>query len=291
MSTDIFSYPELDQVYAESYLHALIIYLKNKKENKIVNLLEDSECRVETSTNFSRGRRWNAYKMKVYFYVAVDKFVGLDETENRTLLKYCNDIVDRTYGYDVTQSEIIPIPRIDTSTEEKMSREIIRIQDLVQKTLSRNILPEDMLEKGRQMTHVCLYLYCVENSLRKLIEDVGREKEGPDYFDKITINKRVREKIESRKEEEKTTNWVRLRGDSDIFYMDFTELGLLIENNWSMFKDHFDSSQWIKTRIDELAKLRNRVAHNSYLGEDEQEMIRSHYKSILKQLGVQQRST
>lgn len=142
------------------------------------------------------------------------------------------------------------------------------------------------------MTHVYLYLYCVENSLRKLIEDVGREKEGPDYFDKITINKRVREKIESRKEEEKTTNnWVRLRGDSDIFYMDFTELGLLIENNWSMFKDHFDSSQWIKTRIDELAKLRNRVAHNSYLGEDEQEMIRSHYKSILKQLGVQQRST
>ena len=73
--------------------------------------------------------------------------------------------------------------------------------------------------------------------------------------------------------------------------MDFSELGLIIENNWDMFKGHFDSLQWIKTRIDELADLRNLVAHNSYLGEDEQEMIRSHYKSILKQLGVQERST
>ncbi len=58
-----------------------------------------------------------------------------------------------------------------------------------------------------------------------------------------------------------------------------------------MFKDRFDSLQWIKTRIDDLAKLRNLVAHNSYLGEDEQEMMRSHYKGILKQLGVQKRST
>jgi hypothetical protein len=127
MSSDTFSYPELDQVYAESYLHALIIYLKSKKENKLVSILKDSECRVETSNDFSRGRRWNAYRMKVYFYVAVDKFIELDKKEHMTLLKYCNDMVDRTYGYDVTQSEIIPMPRIDTSTVEKMSREIIRI--------------------------------------------------------------------------------------------------------------------------------------------------------------------
>jgi len=291
MSKDNFSYPELDQVYAASYLYALIKYLKSKKENKIVSLLEDSECQIETSTDYARGGRWNAYRMKVYFFVAVETFIELDKDEHGRLLKYCNNLVDRMYGYDVTQCEIVPKTRINTSTVEEMSREIIRIQELLEKTLSRNILPDDVLEKGRQMTHVYLYLYCVENSLRKLIEDVGTEKEGRDYFDKIIVNKNVRDKIVSRKKEEATTKWVRLRGDSDVFYIDFSEMGLIIENNWSMFKDHFESAQWIKTRINELADLRNLVAHNSYLGEDEQEMIRSHYKSILKQLGVQQRST
>jgi hypothetical protein len=229
--------------------------------------------------------------MRVYFYVSIEKFIELDEKEHKALLKYCDNMVDRSFGYDVVQSEIIPKPRIETSTEEKMSREIARIQDLAERTFSMNILPEDILEKGRQMTHVYLYLYCVENSLRKFIEDVGKEKQGSDYFNKININSKVREKIKSRKKEEMTTMWIRLRGDSDIFYMDFSELGLIIASNWDMFKDHFDDLQWILTRIKELADLRNLVAHNSYLGEDEQEMIRSHYKSILKQLGVQQRST
>jgi len=291
MSSDNFSYPELDQVYAASYLHSLIKYLKSKNEYKIVSLLEGSECQIETSTDFARGSRWDAYKMKVYFYVPENKFIELDEKEHKTLMRYCNNMVDRTYGYDVTQSEIIPKPRINTSTAEEMSIEIIRIQDLVEKTLSQNILPEDVLEKGRQMTHVYLYLYCVENSLRKLIEDVGNKKYGLNYFNNFKLNSDVRAKIESRKREEMTSKWIRLRGDSDVFYMDFSELGLVIANNWDMFKDHFDDLQWILTRINELADLRNLVAHNSYLGEDEQEMIRSHYKSILKQLGVQQRST
>jgi hypothetical protein len=174
MSTDDFIYPDLDQVYADSFLYSLIIYLKSKRENKIASLLEDSECRIETSTDFAS--RWNAYKIKVYFYVDVEKFIELNEREQKALLKYCDDMVDRSFGYDVVQSEIIPKPRIETSAEEKMSREIVRIQDLAERTLSRNILPEDILKKGRQMTHVYLYLYCVENSLRNLIEDVGNEK-------------------------------------------------------------------------------------------------------------------
>ncbi len=67
MSTDEFSYPELDQVYAASYLYSLIKYLKIKRDYKIARLLEGSECQIETSTDFARGSRWNAYKMKIYF--------------------------------------------------------------------------------------------------------------------------------------------------------------------------------------------------------------------------------
>jgi len=291
MSSDEYSYPELDQVYADSYLLALIKYIESKREWSIVNLLKNSECRIETTSNFARRGRWDAYSMNVYFYIPIDKFVELDRSEHGKLLNYCNRVVDRAFGYDVTQCEIIPKPRTETSTPEIMSREIARIQNLAQETLSRNILPDEILEKGRQMTHSYLYFYCIENSLRNFIEDVGKEKLGSDYFSGLTLNSTIRNKITTRKEKESERKWMIMRGGSDIYYMDFSELSNIIQNNWEMFKDYFDSMQWITTRIDELADLRHKIAHNSYLGEDEQEMIRSHYKSILKQLGVLQRST
>jgi len=71
--------------------------------------------------------------------------------------------------------------------------------------------------------------------------------------------------------------------------MDFSELSNIFENNWTIFKEYFPSIAWIKTKIEELADFRNMVAHNSYLGQDDQETIRSSYKSILKQLEVQER--
>jgi hypothetical protein len=290
MSADEFSYPKLDQDYADSCLYSLIAYLESKKEVNIVQMLRDSDCRIITTTSFSYNR-WNAYKMEVHFYVPRDKLVPLSERDNKKLLAYCSDIVDITYGYDVTDAKIIPMPKVDTSTEEKMTREISQIQERIQGTLSQNILPKDMLDKGREMTHVYLYLYCVENSLRLFIEDVGIKKLGPKYFSKLNIRTETRSKIESRKKEEDRKKWISLRGDSDIFYMDFSELGSIFENNWIIFKEYFPSIAWIKTKIEELADFRNKVAHNSYLGPDDQETIRSSYKSILKQLEVQERKS
>jgi hypothetical protein len=156
MTTDDFTYPELDQEYADSYLYSLIVYIKGKREDKIVKMLQNSECRITTTTSFSCNR-WNAYSMRVQISVPLDKFISLDEKESIKFKAYCNDIVDISYGYDVTEAKIVPVARIDTSSEEKMTREISHIQERIQETLYRNILPKDMLDKGREMTHVYLY--------------------------------------------------------------------------------------------------------------------------------------
>ena len=288
MSSDEFTYPKLDQEYADSYLYHMIAYLKSKNENKMFKMLENSECRVTTTTSFSY-KRWNAYKMEVHFSVPLENLTALGEKESIKFLAYCNDIVDKSFGYDVTEAKIVPVARIDTSSEEKMTKEIEKIQDKVQGTLSRNILPKDVLDKGREMTHVYLYIYCVENSLRLFIEDVGTKKLGSDYFIKLKIKIETRKKIASRKEDEAQKKWTSLRGDSDIFYTDFSELGNIFENNWEIFKKYFPSIAWIKTKIDELAECRIRIAHNSYISQDEQESIRSSYKNILKQLGALER--
>lgn len=288
MASDEFTYPELDQEYADSYLYHMIVYLKSKNEDKLFKMLENSKCRITTTTSFSYDR-WNARKMEVHFYVPLDKFTSLNEIERKKILTYCNDIVDKSFGYDVKEAKIVPEARIDTTSEEIMTREILRIQEDVQEALARIILPKDVLDKGREMTHVYFYIYCVENSLRLFIEKVGTEKIGSDYFSKLNINTDIRKGVSIRKSNEGRKKWISLRGNSDIFYTDFSDLGTIIENNWLVFKKYFPSTAWIKTKIDELADCRNLIAHNSYIGPDDQETVRSNYKNILKQIEALER--
>ena len=145
--------------------------------------------------------------------------------------------------------------------------------------IKSQILPDDIIQKGKDMAEVYFYLYCVENSLRLFIEKVAKDRLGENYFGQLKISKEIR------KQQESKHKWLRLRGDSEIFYLDFKDFGTLIQNNWDLFSPFFPDQSWILTKINELAECRNLVAHNSFIGRHEREVIKVNYHSILKQLG------
>lgn len=147
-----------------------------------------------------------------------------------------------------------------------------------------NILPDEVRKKGKEMTGVYYVLYCIENSLRIFIENKFKEKFGDKYFEKIALPASIKKSIQIRKDQEAINAWLCIRGDSDLFYMDFKELGDLISNNWDTFKDSFPDQAWLKSKLDELGSCRNLVAHNSYVGEHERDVINVNYKSIIKQI-------
>jgi hypothetical protein len=280
MNSEAFTHPELNETYEKLYLGNLIKYLESKNENKLVGLLKDSICCITTSTNFSKIR-WDGFSAEVYFHVPVGKIGDINVEDRKKLKTYCNDVMPKSYGYDIMKVEIIP----NTEADGTMSRELTRLQEQIQRSSSLDILPSELIEKGKDMANVYLYLYCVENSLRLFIEKIGQDKFGNDYLNSLSLRADTRRKITSRKEGEDKNKWLRIRGDSDIFYMDFEELGSIIQNNWEIFKDYFPSMAWIMQKIEELVVCRNLVAHNSYIGLDERELISSYYKSILKQIG------
>jgi len=61
-------------------------------------------------------------------------------------------------------------------------------------------------------------------------------------------------------------------------------LGDLNVNDWNIFEKYFPSQNWIKQKIDELGNIRNLVAHNSFIGEHEKDILRVNFHSILKQI-------
>lgn len=279
MSDSEFTYEKPDE---QDFLDTLIDYLKFQKEKEIADLLEGAQCMIESTSTFSY-QRWNGYWTKIHFYIPVSKLRLVNEDIKRKLIDICDGIMPVEVGFDVMDVEFSPM-----ISKSKTRQMLVENLDDITLTLSQEIisqiLPSDVRQKGKDMAEVYLYLYCVENSLRLFVEKVAREKYGNHYFDKLKLNSSIRKKVSNRKQQESKNKWLRLRGYSEMFYLDFKDLGTMIQNNWDLFSSYFPNQSWILTKIDELAECRNLVAHNSYIQSHEKDVIRVNYNSILKQL-------
>ncbi len=100
----------------------------------------------------------------------------------------------------------------------------------------------------------------------------------------MTITKNIKDTIAGRKRTEEKNRWVSIRGNSDLFYLDFIELSAIIQNNWEIFKCYFPDQAWISSKLSELYTIRNLVAHNSYVSKHEQSILQVNFRSIIMQL-------
>ena len=282
--TNDFTYEKPDE---KAFLGTLIKYLRFKGETEIAGLTQGSQCQIETSSSYSY-QRWDALWTRVVFYVPVEKLEKVNDEIKVRLVGFCNDVIPANAGLDIMKVEFAPL-----ILKVEDSRTLIEDLELTISSLSEEIisqiLPEDMKTKGKDMAEAYLYLYCVENSLRLFIDKVARESFGSDSFSRLNLNRDIRDSISQRKRDEDRNQWLRLRGDSEVFYLDFKDLGRIIENNWTIFSSYFPDIAWISTKIKELAKCRNLVAHNSNIGDHEKNVIRVNYTSILRQLGITMR--
>lgn len=279
MTDTEFTYEKPDE---QAFLATLIQYLKFKGEKEIADLLEDSKCKIESSGSFSY-QRWNGRWTGITFYVPVHKLVLVNEEIKRKLREFCDEIIPAEVGFDVMEIQFTP--RITATVNKKtLFEDLEEVSTKLSKEIISQLLPSDVKQKGKDMTETYLYLYCVENSLRLFVHKVASEKLGVDYFSKLVRNTSIDRKICDRKEAESKNKWLPLRGDSEIFYLDFKDLGTIIQNNWTTFSPYFPNQNWILAKIDELGDCRNLVAHNSYLQSHERDVIRVNYNSILKQI-------
>ena len=80
-----------------------------------------------------------------------------------------------------------------------------------------------------------------------------------------------------------SNKWLSVRG-TELFYLDFKDLGAVINNNWEIFKDYFPSQDFILPKLNDMAECRNKIAHNSYVDDIERNLMKTYYNVILRQI-------
>lgn len=272
----------------ERLLDGVILTLKRKQEAEIAQLLRGASLSIETGGYSFYDGGWgrsDAMATSIYLYVNPVNIEGLDNDENKELLRsMCDKLIPAEVGFDVKRIIIEIDLKKDFEVEDDLITDLEKQSDRISGTILSKILPADIKEKGYYMAEVYTYLYAVENSLRIFIEQVCEENYGDAYFEEINVPKALRNTITNRLEKANANKWLSIRGESKLFYLDFKDLGSLIDNNWDIFNKYFPSRDFIIPKIDEMAECRNLIAHNSLVEETERSVIKTYYNVILKQI-------
>ncbi len=268
---------------SQIYMRAILLMATKQGYIALYERLKNARCSINGSTQFSQ-KRWDGFYTTVVFQVPMEEYTqpDFDDTEKKILLRFCNEAMPAVAGLDVMNVSMSP--RLESDPGSKSLEEQLR--DIIAETQNAVVgdLPDDLIATGKRMSEAYLFLYAVENYLQCFIEHQGAIAYGEDYFSKLTIPNRVKVTLDSRRLQESKKAWMSVRGDSKLFYLDFKDLGDIIINNWEIFSGSFPSQSWITSKIDELGDCRNLVAHNSVVDEHEIDVIRTAFRSIVRQL-------
>ncbi|KAF1077212.1 Swt1 family HEPN domain-containing protein [Methanogenium sp. MK-MG] len=150
----------------------------------------------------------------------------------------------------------------------------------------KHSIPEMIIQNSKEMSIAYQYVYIIENVLRSHIENKGILLFGDEYLKKISVPRKITDKIEQRMENDEKNVWMSFDRDSHLNHLDLMDLYNLVENNWDLFRNDFPTKEWIKSKIAEINECRKLIAHNNNcIGPHSKEVLITNSKSILKQLG------
>jgi len=148
-------------------------------------------------------------------------------------------------------------------------------------------IPEIELEfiaTAQKMAVVYMAIAAFENSVRAFISKKLIETKGEDWWNSC-VSEKIRQKAESRREEESKIRWHTPRGDTIINYTEFGDLISIIRQNWEQFEPHIISIEWAEQIIKTLERSRNVIMHSGELVNQDIERIGMYIRDWINQVG------
>jgi len=144
-------------------------------------------------------------------------------------------------------------------------------------------LTSNDIENAYKMGQVYVALHCLENSVRNLIRKVLKNALGEQWWDKAASDP-MKRRLAERKSKEAKNKWLTSRGADELNYMDWRDLVTLIRKFPKEFELFIGNTKFAELRLEELENLRNTIAHNGVLPDDEIARIELYFKDWCKQV-------
>jgi Swt1-like HEPN len=138
--------------------------------------------------------------------------------------------------------------------------------------------------QAARMGEVYELLYCLENSVRELIEQTLREKHGTSWWDD-GVPESIRKSAEKKKQDDLKSRWHGPRGESLLNYVDFPQYGEIIVDQWDLFEDLLGDPDWVTAYFSEMNTSRRALAHTGSLTQADVERMDLRVRDWLRVVG------
>ena len=123
--------------------------------------------------------------------------------------------------------------------------------------------------QAKQMSKYYELFFCLENTIRKLIEETIEDIEkNVNWWSSNRVPDNIKKDVNDRITRERDSG-VTKRSDEELDYTTFGELSQIITSNWDIFGSIFTSKKAVDKVMASLNTLRGPIAHCSMLSEDE----------------------
>lgn len=122
--------------------------------------------------------------------------------------------------------------------------------------------------QAREMAVHYELFYCLEVSIRQLVQEKMNAELGDDWWHKAVIPDHIKKNVTDNIQREIDSAFSQ-RADHEIDYTTFGELGEIVRKNWDHFGDIFNSQKAFNRVMNSLNLLRGPIAHCSPLAADE----------------------
>jgi hypothetical protein len=106
--------------------------------------------------------------------------------------------------------------------------------------------------RAAAMGKVYELLYCLENSIRELIESTLKEAHGPQDWWNKGVDQAIRRSAEKRAADDAKARWHGPRGESQLAYVDFPQYADIIGAQWPLFEPLLGDQAWVTYYFAEL---------------------------------------
>ncbi len=155
----------------------------------------------------------------------------------------------------------------------------------VARRLPIEALDDDLVSRARRMATVYIAIAAFENTVRDFVSARLLEEVGADWWT-TSVSEKIRNKAETRREEEAKVKWHSPRGDDRLNYTEFGDLASIVGQNWPLFENHLESLDWVRQIVATVERSRNVIMHSGELGLQDVERIGTAIRDWIRQVGA-----
>ncbi len=138
---------------------------------------------------------------------------------------------------------------------------------------------------ARKMADLYVTLFCLENSIRRHVEDVLAKALGTTWWD-TAASASMKRKEQDRRNNEQQNKWIPSRSTlGPLYALDWSDLVTLMRKYENLFKDTISDINFLH-RFSDLGNVRNVIAHNGVIDDPMQfKRIELAFHDWSKQIG------